>query len=208
MPLRDTSSKVHRGVDDNNFIGDFCNDLESVTKLKEFMETNSPDEPTEMHGAVRDITPGVLVARASRRLRGTKRPNLTAAQSSTLLGPPLPMRRHRRTSTSRTPCALTWRRRVAWCPRNIFLDWLRERFCDASCELRRHSAADSDVRGPQIQTPRLGQRARHHRGPHRGDLWRSSLTPHARSHGAACEWRCWLTRRTTSKRSCQGSLRI
>ena len=151
VPLRDTSSKVHRGVDAKNFIGDFCNDLGGVTKLNEFMETNSSDEPTEMHGAVRDITPGVLVARASRRLTGTKRPYLTGAQSSTLLGPPLPMRRHRRASTSRTPCALTLRRTVACYPRNIFLDWLCERFSETSCEPRRDSAADSDVREPQNQ---------------------------------------------------------
>ena len=26
-----------------------------MTKLKEFLVTNSPDEPTEMHGSVRDI---------------------------------------------------------------------------------------------------------------------------------------------------------
>ena len=38
VPLRDTSTKVHSGVDADNFIVNFCNDLGNVTKLKEFLE--------------------------------------------------------------------------------------------------------------------------------------------------------------------------
>ena len=56
VPLRDTSAKIHSGVDADNFIVNFYSDLKNVTKLTEFLKTNSPDELTEMHGSVRDIT--------------------------------------------------------------------------------------------------------------------------------------------------------
>ena len=39
-----------------------CHDLGNVIRLKEFLETGSPDEPTEMRGAVRDITRGAYRA--------------------------------------------------------------------------------------------------------------------------------------------------
>ena len=73
VSLRDTSTNFHSGVDAESFIVNFNNDLENVTKLKEFLETNSPDEPTRIawpsprhHAEVRN-------ARASRRLRSAKR---------------------------------------------------------------------------------------------------------------------------------------
>ena len=56
VPLRDTSTKVHSGVDAEKCIVNFYNELGNATKLKDFLETSSPDEPTEMHGSVRDIT--------------------------------------------------------------------------------------------------------------------------------------------------------
>ena len=117
VPFPDTSTKIYSSVDANNFMSDFYNDMENVTKLKELLEITSPDEPTEMHGAVRDITRSV---RASRRLRSIEGQYLTPARSLTLLGPPLPLRCHRRTTTTRTPCALTRWTTVAWCPRVPF----------------------------------------------------------------------------------------
>ena len=50
VPLRDTSTKMHNCVDEDNFKSDFCKDLGNVTQLKEFLETKSPDELKEMYG--------------------------------------------------------------------------------------------------------------------------------------------------------------
>ena len=44
VPLRDTCTKVHSSVDADNFIVNFYIDLENVTRLKEFLETNSLDD--------------------------------------------------------------------------------------------------------------------------------------------------------------------
>ena len=79
----ETRTKVDYSADAENFIGDFYDDLGNVTKLQEFMETNSLDEPTVMHGAIRTVH----VARAGRRQRNTSRQYLTPMQSLTLFGP-------------------------------------------------------------------------------------------------------------------------
>ena len=50
----ETSTKVHSGVDAKNSIDDFNNEVVNVTELREFLQTNSSDEHTEMYGAIRD----------------------------------------------------------------------------------------------------------------------------------------------------------
>ena len=85
VPLRDTSIKVHSGVDADKFIVDYCNDMENVTKLKEFLETNSPDEPTEMHGSVRDITRSAYRACKSEAEKRQKTCQTTVLDTSAIL---------------------------------------------------------------------------------------------------------------------------
>ena len=87
MTLRDTSIKIHKGVDADNCICNLYNGLENVTKLKDFLGINSLDEHS---CTARSATSrGVLTARANRRLRSTTGQYLTPAQSLTFVGPAL-----------------------------------------------------------------------------------------------------------------------
>ena len=96
-------------VDADNFIVNFYNDLENVTKLIEFLETDSLDEPTEMAR----LSPRHHAECVSRVLEAEKRQKTcqtTVLDTSAILdivGPLLQIRCHRGTSTSRTSCALT-----------------------------------------------------------------------------------------------------
>ena len=103
--LRDTSTKGHSSVDANNSISHFYNDLENVTKLRNFLGPRACKSEAEKHQETALDTSAILVVWPAF----------------------LPVRCHRRTSTSRTPRALT-----AGCPRvpsKYFFDWLFERFC-------------------------------------------------------------------------------
>ena len=145
---------------------------------------------------------GVLVARASRRLRSTQRPYLTAAQSSTrpcqcdVTVVLRPRERHEcshggdrwlgaHATFSSTGCVNAFVK--------LHVSYVVTVLRTLMCGDRKFSSHD------WVNPTWSGTTSR---------MWRSSLTPQARSHGAACGWRCWLTRRTTSKRSCQGSPRI
>ena len=54
VPLRNTSTKVK--LIETTLAATARTKLPNVTKLREFLETNALDEPTQRHGAVRDIT--------------------------------------------------------------------------------------------------------------------------------------------------------
>ena len=116
-----------------------------MTKLKEFLETNSPDEPTEMHGSVRDIMRSAYRACKSEaeKRQKTYQSQTTVLDTSAILDIVEPalansmqpwyfdlanaMRAHMTMNGALVPtCAVS----------------------TPSCELRRRSAAASDVRRP------------------------------------------------------------
>ena len=85
VPFGDTSTKVRSGVDADNFIVNFHNDSGNVTKVEELMETNSPDEPTEMQGSVRDTTRSAYRACKSEAEKHQKTCQTTVPDTSAIL---------------------------------------------------------------------------------------------------------------------------
>ena len=185
VPLRDTSTKVLkqcRGA--NNFIRAFYNDLVNVTySLNEFFGDPASLMNPQRCMARSATSRGMLVARTSRWLRSTSRTVLDTCAILEIVGPALAnaippsycdlanaMRAHTTDNGGLVPtCAIpTFSSTVCVVA-----------FIGVLCKLRRRSAADSDVRGPQIQWRRLGQRARLCRRTASRILWRSSLMPQA-----------------------------